>query len=495
MIKIGLIPLDSRPCNTLWVEQFCEISQFDLKMFPREKCGNLENGTDINEIIAWLRSNALDLDYLIVSADGFCSGGLVQARLGNINLTKTIENIKIFAELKKQNPKLKIFIFDTIMRTSISSLDNETAKYWAKVNQYSRALGRYHFLKLEEDRLEIEKLKEEIPSQILTTYHHARFINHSLNKEFIKLVNEGVCDYLLLLQEDSMPFGLQKIEQEVLTTMINEFQISNKIKFYNGTDEGATVLLGKIILANSQLEPKIYLHTPGEDILNKTMLFEDRPFIDNVNLMLESMNMFYVNNPEEADFILSIYAEKDNVDLDLNTFSVIRPNKDDRYYQYFKELNQFIDLNYKVCFVDLLFPNGGSDELLCELNSIPTIYSAWNTASNSLGSALCHLAVFLAAERKKLPTKSLSDAFTYERILDDCFFQTIVRRKVNQKALAKNINVYNLKEDYELVLEWINMMMIEVVKEYPFLDGLNYKISLPWKRTFEAEIRLVKEET
>lgn len=495
MIKIGLIPLDSRPCNTLWVEQFCEIAQFELKMFPREKCGDLEQGADIDEMIAWLKLHALDLDYLIVSADGFCSGGLVQARLGNINLTKTLEDINIFAELKKQNPKLKIFMFDTIMRTSISSLDNETAKYWAKVNQYSRALGRYHFLKLEEDRLEIERLKDEIPEHILVTYHKARSIKHSLNKEFIELIDSGVLDYLLLLQEDSMPFGVQKIEQEILTNLINELQASDKIKFYNGTDEGATVLLGKIILEDLNLQPKIFLHTPTPNVLDKTMLFEDRPFIENVDLMLESMNMVYTDNPKEADFILSIYAEDENVDLDLNTFSIISPNKNSTFNQYFKELNQFIDSNYKVCFVDLLFPNGGSEELLLELDTMPTIYSAWNTASNSLGSALCHLAVVLAAEVKNLPTKDLSDAFTYERILDDCIFQTIVRRKVNQIALAKDINVYNLKDDNDMVLGWTKEMMAEVVKDYQFLHGLKYEVSLPWKRTFEAEIRLVKEET
>ena len=86
MIKVGLIPLDSRPCNTIWIDSLTKIANLELLMYPREKCGTLFKGANIDEIIDWLNKNAQLMDYLIISTDGLCFGGLIQARKAQINL-------------------------------------------------------------------------------------------------------------------------------------------------------------------------------------------------------------------------------------------------------------------------------------------------------------------------------------------------------------------------------------------------------------------------
>ena len=54
-----------------------------------------------------------------------------------------------------------------------------------------------------------------------------------------------------------------------------------------------------------------------------------------------------------------------------------------------------------VVLVDLLFPNGGSYELLQDIKyNLLAAYSAWNTASNSLGSALCEIAAVIVCKDK-----------------------------------------------------------------------------------------------
>jgi hypothetical protein len=478
--RIIVVPLDSRPCNTSWITDLAAVAKTEVLMYPREQCGSLLVGSDRDKIFKWLDQTIQDNDYLIISADGLCSGGLVQGRLGVINLEETIISMNALKKYKIKFPNLKIFVFDTLMRTTITSLNQESINYSGKMNEFSRLTGRVYFFDKQEDKLQLEQLQNEIPSHIITPFLRGRRIKHELNKTFIELVNESVIDFLIILQEDSMPHGVQQMEQDIIIKMIDKMQIKDKIKFYNGTDEGGAVLLGKVILDEYKLTPKIFVHLPLENSLNKIMLFEDQPFDYNLDNMLDTIGFIKTNSVEEADFILSIYTEQRNVNLQINTTEEVLPLRNDVYWNFINELNTFLKAGKKVAFVDLLFPNGGSIDILKDIDfNLLSSYSAWNTASNALGTCLCEVASLIANPDHK------GKKFLYERLLDDCIYQYIVRRIVNQKYIKRGINVYNLEEHGKEVLEEIKKEM----KNYDSLIGnFNYKISLPWNRTFESEI-------
>jgi len=489
MKTIGLIPLDSRPCNTLWLEQLAKIAGYNMLMYPRKSCGDLFKGASFLDQLAWLKENAQEFDYLIISLDGLTSGGLVQTRTGNANLELINANLNFLAELKALNPNLKIYLFDTLMRTSITTLSNETAKYWALMNEFSRLKGEIYFNNREEDRKKLDEITKQIPNEIIEKYLNARNIKHTIDKLAIDLVKQGLADYLIILQEDSMPNGIQQIEQSTLISLINENNLNDKIKFYNGTDEGALLLFAKIILLDNNLAPNIYLHLPYAGALDKTMLFEDRPFITNLKLMFETIN-FKFSSYEDADFVLSIYTEKENVDLDLATTKEVKPTNDAIFKNYINELNTYIK-EKDVCFVDLLFPNGGSTDIL-KLIDFKNLkcYSAWNTASNSLGSALANVASMIVAKHNKLNSLDLATNFKLERILDDALYQYEVRRIVSEKLLEENVNIYNLGNKGEEVLALVTKLMEEKAIEY---TEKKFTVTLPWNRMFEAEI-IIKGE-
>lgn len=481
MKNVVLIPLDSRPCNTIWLRDFAERAGFNLKMYPREQCGNLIKGADSEAMFTWLESELPSADYVIISADGISSGGLIQARLGTADPEMVMKKIEILKYYKNSNHNLKFYLFDTIMRTSITAYDQESEIYWSKMNEYSRLLGNIYFFHKDEDQVFLQTLEKEIPNSIIQRYLQARKIKHQLNEMFLRMVSEDIADYLLLLQEDAMPYGIQKAEQDQLFQLAEDLKIQDRVAFYNGTDEGGAVLLGKIILEASQIKPKIFIHTPLPDSLNKIMHFEDRPFSENIGKMFNTIGFIKTGNPDEADMILSLYTEETNYDLDLNSTVEILPKKDLTYYRYLHEIHRFFLQNKKVAFVDLLFPNGGSPEILKDFNCrLLASYSAWNTASNSLGSCLCDMACVLTE-------KSHDQHFLYERILDDCIYQYLVRRMINEKYCKKGYNIHNLGDHYPEVLDEIGRLL----KQYSqFLGNVNYTFSLPWKRTFEIEIKV-----
>lgn len=484
MKTIGLIPLDSRPCNTLWLEQLARIAGYKLLMYPRNKCGDLFKGADFLDQVIWLMENGKEFDYLIISIDGLTSGGLVQTRTGNANLELVNEKIGFLKEIKKINPNLKIYLFDTLMRTSITTLSNETAKYWALVNEFSRLTGEVHFYERTEDKEKLAEIEKQIPKEIIEKYLDARSKKHTINKLSIDLVKEELVDYLIILQEDAMPNGIQQIEQTTLINLIRDYNLGEKIKFYNGTDEGALLLFAKAIILDNNLKPKIHVYLPFKEALSKSMLFEDRPFTENINLMFETIGYEY-SDKENSDFVLSIYTEKENVDLDLSSTKEVLPKMDEVFNNYINELNELIK-EKNVCFVDLLFPNGGSTDILKLINYEKLMsYSAWNTASNSLGSALAHIASIIVSKHKGLNNLHLSNNFKNERILDDAIYQYEVRREVSERLLKEDINIYNLGKHYKGVLEEVKRLMVDRAKEFM---NIEFSLDLPWKRTFEAEI-------
>lgn len=483
MLKIGVIPLDSRPCNTLWIKQFGNMSNSEVIMYPVEKCGNLLSGAKLDDMISWLNKHYHEFDHLIISVDGLCFGGLIQARQAKINVDEVISKLKVIKEIKKNHPNLQIDVFDTIMRTSITAYDEETAKYWGKMNEYSYYKGRTYFFNDEQDKLALKVLEEEIPGHIIETYIKARRVKSKISYHFLSLMEENIINKLILLQEDSMPWGIQKIESTKLEEYCEEHGLSSRVSIYNGTDEGGLILLANILTKDSR--PKVFIHLPDETILDKIFHFEDRPFKENIYKMMDSMGLDRVNEPLTADYILSIYSEKTNYNLDLSKYEEIKMIDNDQTKQYLFELNQFLENGKKVVLVDLLFPNGGTNELLEKINYHKLWgYSAWNTSSNSLGSALC-----LCSLNQNNLNNEQRIKFLYERIMDDCIYQYIVRRKVSEKLLKQKVNIYNL-EQHTLVAE---EMILSMLKEYDYMiNNQKYKMKLPWKRMFEIQLEIEK---
>lgn len=479
MKKILYIPLDSRPCNTTWVKKFAKRVNLDLIKYPQEKCGNLFEKANITDIFDWIELNNDGVDYMILSLDMLCSGGLVPSRLGQFDIETVKSMFERLRLYKIKNPKLKIYGFDTLMRTSVTSYNFESAKLWNQINMYSKLKGELHIKYDENKENELNQLINKIDSKGLNTFLKTREKKHEMNLFYINLVNENILDYLIILQEDSQGNGIQLLEQKIIEDKIKDFNLDNKVKLYNGTDEGASVLLAKIIIEINNLKPNIFVHVPNPNILDRIYQFEDRHFRENLNNMFNVIGLNH-SEVEKSDYILSIYSGNEVIDLNLNEYKSVDLNIDYEYIKYTNDLNFYLNNFPKVSLLDLTFPNGGSLELLEDLNYKKLKgYSAWNTPSNSLGTLLCDMVCYLV--------NNDDDNFTKERILDDCIYQYVVRRKVNQKLLKENIDIFYLGEHGDKA---IKMIREEFLNYKNFLDIKSFNIHLPWNRTFEIEIDL-----
>ena len=179
------------------------------------------------------------------------------------------------------------------------------------------------------------------------TIDNVKILDNSLIKKIYNDINKNTfvsvksrIDRMILLQEDSFPFGIQAIDQEEICNKMEEYDIVDKVQFYNGTDEGAGVLLGRIIVDEYQMTPKVYLHMPNKmrKTLDKCHLFEDRPFSENLYKMFNTIGLEETKNIDDASFVLALYAEEENTDLILDKYIEVPVNKDDDYNDFINKL-------------------------------------------------------------------------------------------------------------------------------------------------------------
>jgi Protein of unknown function (DUF4127) len=157
-----------------------------------------------------------------------------------------------------------------------------------------------------------------------------------------------------------------------------------------------------------------------------------------------------------------------------------------------------------VALVDLAYANGGDPWLLRHSLAQPLpplfTYAGWNTASNSLGSALAHATLVWAAvhadgsaEDSHAPnaphTAWSAPASTHVlalRLLEDGLYQAVQRQTLRGCLLEASASAADLERlALELVLPWANTWAAQ--------RGLPWRVqhvALPWQRTFEIDLQL-----
>ena len=490
MNRIGFLPLDSRPCNIDWIKDFASLVDADYVTIPNEHLGNLHQALTWEETKAFLLDNAPKVDYFLLSIDSFLHGGLIQSRTVKISPFEARERMSLISELKKLNPQLKVFAFDTVLRTSISTLDEESQKNWHLVNQYCQYIGKYNLYKDENDLAKIRELESIIPKNVLDYFLKSRALKHQVNLWDLELVKNGDIDLLLLLQEDSMPDGLQRIEQETLKNYIKENNLGEKAFLYNGTDEGIAVIFARCFVEDTKKEVKYYLLCPDHSYLDKTQPFEDRPFTQNLNAMTKILNLVETKEKDRADLILAINASE--TPLTIETSARNEPKtypKDEKTLNFIKAINLAVKQTTPVFLLDIAIPNGGIWEMMQQIDFLKLKgYSAWNTASNATGTLLAHAYLYSITKPSEQKEK-INGQILYRSIIDDCLYQDVVRPEVEKYVAKHGCNIFNFgyNEDFNKFLN---------DKLHGFTENIipiKYVAYFPWNRTFEVGIRFLND--
>jgi Protein of unknown function (DUF4127) len=509
-----LTPIDDRPAVGQFAQMVGAIADHRVTMPPRELLGRFTTPGDTARIEQWLRAQDYSkVDALIVSADMLCYGGLVASRRHGVSLDEARKRLEFFRWFKQKHPRVPVYVFSTIMRvaptaTAETRTLHDNLARWAELKDRAPKTGDAALA------AELERLTQTLGPRVIDEYLAARRRNLQINLHLLDLLRAATIKELILLQDDAREFGLHRQDQAVLKQRLTELGLELLVPIYNGADEGSISLVSRAVLdkfAQRLRVAVIYSSEKSRSLINP---YEDHPLQFTVESQIRAAGGEPVGEYDAADYTLFVNAPgTTDEEFDLFTRKLI------------KELKQV----KSVALADLLFPKphfSGADERLIAALARENLldafvgYAAWNTAGNTLGTAIPHanMRVFFRAklndgfERAARATAAHME-FLLHRYVGDYLYHTRVRPELNRRLreVAGGTAGYELTpQQYESInREAADKLRAELDpffaahfrnRTYPIAIYNNVKrgitvnelkdlqIRLPWPRTFEAVV-------
>lgn len=478
-MMIACLPLDSRPCNSSFPVSLASFCGHTCIVPDKGDMDNYQKCADFERTKAFLLTAAAQTDALVISIDHLCYGSLLESRADNIDISLAKKRLSLIEEIRNMHPRLPIYAYSIIMRSSISLLYTGEMDAYNAMTEYSVYKCKAEISGRKDDLLRAESAKARIPTHILSRYEKARARNHEINMECLSLLKSGILSSLSLLQEDAQVYGFHKKEQSALLEKIQTQNIKNAY-LSNGADEGACLSVMKAITENGGKTPVCvrYLGIKNGDFV---ALYEDRPFFENVNAMLSYANFAH---DENAGRVLCVCCPPDKRQTDWPN-----PAHAEGIRKMAEEIKYLSKSGKKVYVLDVTRANGGAPDLIDHLSDIMPLsgYSAWNTASNSLGTILAEILSDSVRGRE-------NRTFFWERMLDDFLYQGVVRERINRILASLGEDVYQIR-DMRRAEELLSDLMKEAAGNTPaFQHAPAFTARFPWMRTFEAEITIEGEK-
>lgn len=496
--RVLLIPLDDRPTSTQLTQRLGMIANTEVVIPPRELLGKFTTAGQPDKIIDWIKNReGGTFDVVIVALDMLAYGGLVGSRMHRVKSAEALRRVEFLKTLKRQMPQAKLYVQNVIMRLAPTPGDtNEPYRarleHWAEVSAGTDTHAQEATAALE----------REIPPAVLADYKMARRRNFLTNLKAIELVKEGVIEYLLLSQDDAKPQGIHVADHERLLAEIRKEGLEQKVAVQPGADEVSMILLARALTQFHRYSPTVQAVYSSDSIRAATMPFEDRPLHQTVSQHIRATEAQEVADGKRADIVFYVYASR---------------QEKGRAETFAAEIEAEIKAGKKVILADI-DPRGdvqGSDpnfmDALNRRNLFPRLsgYAAWNTAGNTIGTALSQGVVFTLAQEKLLSKHGLTAQilaaqhwFTLHRVMDDFYFHTLVRAKTNEYLNQRKQSSLIMSDEktqgaeafgQKRMQEYFETFTHTYFKSIPLLPGLScraadFQFSLPWNRMFEASI-------
>ncbi|HEX7022084.1 MAG TPA: DUF4127 family protein [Trueperaceae bacterium] len=440
--KLLLVPPDTRPPTYDFPLTLARAAGREPLLPPAEALpeGNRPGKFEVLE--AWLKSFAPFAQTLIVSLETLCLGGMIPARRVSDPLPEALQKLELLTLLKRQNPGLRLYACGVVVRVAHDDDPMEEKPYYGShggaLRAFSEAFDR-HARHGGAEREEILRHAEAgLPPEILADWLGTRARNHQLHQRALDLTQDGIIEHLCLTLDDTSEYGLAAHDRRALEARTDELGLWSKVDIYPGADEVPAVLLARAL----QEQPtRVYVRTSGTLGEAARLRYEDRSAGELVKAQLRAANCIRVDTLHEADLVLA-----------LNTPGSAQARTQPDYATVdtpARHLPEFVDFVARclaegrpVSLADIAYPNGAEKRLMTLLRQrVPLAelagFSAWNTAGNTIGSAIAMGVVAGCLQEPAAWTEAL-----FGRLVDDYLYQAEVRAEV--RACLQNPSPYDL---------------------------------------------------
>jgi hypothetical protein len=502
MKRVLLLPCDTRPPTLELPHQLAKVAGVEMLPPPLEILNRLNRPGDVGAIADWLRRESRAADVAIVTLETLSLGGMIPARRVSDSLEAALGRLEALREVKRDNPRLRLLAYGVIVRVAHDDDPLEEKPYYGEWGAALRRVSEWtDRVERGADPGELEEAREAVPAEVLEDWLATRERNHALHQAAIGLLAEGVLEHLCLTLDDTTPYGLAARDRRRLEARLDALSLWEHADVYPGADEVAAVLLARALVNASGRRPRVWVRYSSALAPQSVMLYEDRVLGELVKAHLRAAGCAAASSPEGADLILAVNApalRQAHRQPDLEAVDTAN-----------RHLPEFVgciaeDLaaGRRVAVADVAYANGAEERftrLLLQAVDPTRLagYAAWNTAGNTLGSAIASgVCALFGDDPVALAEANLS------RLVDDWLYQGRVRGEVRE-ALGNPspFDLGDLKPKAEALIE---ARMAPLVEELwarhfaPRLPGVRLergRASLAWPRLFTGvfPLRLIRE--
>lgn len=491
-MNILFLPLDERPCNYLYPQMIVSSNtSIHLTMPSLNILSQKKKPASFENIRTYLLEQAKDQEALVISLDMLLYGGLIPSRIHHLSQDILVDRLKVLKEIKKINPRIKIYAFECIMRCPQYNSSEEEPDYY---ENYGYALFKKKYLEDKEEREtlkseeELEKNSLSIPEDILEDYEQRRHINCKMNRNTLKYLEEDIIDFLVIPQDDSSPFGYTAKDQKLILKEIKDKHLEFKVMVYPGADEVGLSLMTRAYNDYYHIQPKIYPFYASVLGPSIVPLYEDRPMLESLKSHILVTGAKLVMDETKANIILAINCPGKIMQESFDKKKDVSYSSYRQLMSFVLSIKDYIEEGKCVGVIDSAYANGGDLELIHYLDHYNLLeeikgYAGWNTNCNTTGTVLSEVQLGM-----------IHAPNTVYRLIEDVFYQAKVRQEIIEKDLPElGLSYYDFKDKENEVEKRIGEALLKeyntlnISHEYP-IDCI--EVSMPWHRMFEIGMKL-----
>ncbi|HVL39319.1 MAG TPA: DUF4127 family protein [Fimbriimonadaceae bacterium] len=505
--RVLLVPLDSRPAAGQFAQMIGNIAGVDVRMPPYELLGQFLKPGSPEAILAWLEAQDLsEVKAVVASSDMLAYGGLIASRTAETPKALALNRMARLAGLKRKWPKTSLYVFSATMRLAPTAT-RSTASYRTELARLVEVRERYRISKSATDLVSLERLKARVPGSKLREYDASRARNHAIQIELVKMAGRGEFDYLVVGQDDARPTGPHVPETQRLRQLVTKLNIGGRVYFCEGIDQHSNVLLSRALLRGQGWTPRIRVVYSDELGRRKFANYESKPIEASLSDQIIASGARLMGADGFYDYTLY-----------LNTPA----RRDESFVKFLTALNEEVDQGFPVSVADInLQHDGTADPVLFEnlwkngrMMKLLS-FAGWNTAGNTMGTAIPAANVYLLARRlgvDPLHRELTQREFLLHRFVNDYAYHKftrpaayslidITRRASREETYGAEFHELEdfVKRDLGKHLatffdeQFMGRRFFAGTGQFEFCGINGVRIFLPWPRAYEVRLEFKLE--
>ncbi|MFF7341000.1 DUF4127 family protein [Streptomyces sp. NPDC008163] len=489
---VALLPLDERPACAGLPAQIAAVAGVRLALPPSDLLPALRTPGDPRGLSAWLAERAGDCDAAVVSLEMLGHGGLIASRTGTASAHDVLRDWDgLAAWAGSGRPVHGVTL---VTRTPDSADAMEEPDYW---NPYGPALHRYSAaLHRAEEQVAGPAEPSGVPEAVRADFLGRRLRNHTLNLGALDLVARGRLNTLVVGADDTAPWGLATAELAQLRLWRDRLGLVSRVAVRPGADEAVTALIART-LRDLFGGPPVTVAVEAVDPagLRTVAPYENMPVADTAAGQIAACGAVLTGD-REAGLHLLVHTPDGSGDWAVAPPGHRPGSAVTTARALAARARELLDEGHEVAVADCAQPNGADPLLVEALHRAGTAdrltaYAGWNTAGNTLGTAVAHGVTVVLARRAGTFDERAHRLLLAHRFIEDWGYMTRVRAAA-RTTLGSVLGAHDHVPPDHPVLAGIADGLARCAAELPELGHalVPASVRLPWHRTFEADFAL-----